>query len=701
MALYSSAMIENTYLDQLIGAARITDLTANRNGDVVASVRTLSSDGSKYRNQLFSMGVAGENFSYWPLTASDSGAQLLALSAAGEIYFSLDKEIDGAEFDCEKGVYSLPRRGEPQLAFTFPGGIDHLEVRGRASGELFIFSADAVDRDFESAAQLIDDRKKQGVSAVLHDEFPTRFWDKDKGIGEKALFVKELEKRIRRIELPAGVLTDFTVDRTGRRAMVNIKRELRGVHERNHIFLVDLFGKEETVLLCEGNERESFEVANFSPSDRRAFIYRHSHWLQDQTMKVELCIYDFDNKKLTTQLCDQDIWVNKAVWIDDNNFAAVADYQGASAIFRSVVNGESKQLTDDQNNYSSLNYSRGSLVALCDNHQQAPYPVRINDDTGAVSDFPDAPLDKFTAPGRLEKLTTVVEDGTSITSWLALPEHSDGPLPLVVCAHGGPWGSWNAWTYRWNPWVFTEAGFAVLLPDPGISTGYGQQMIERGGHSIGAEPYADIMAVIDDVVQREDIDGERTAFMGGSYGGYMTNWVAGQQGERFKCYVTHASIWNQEHMYFTTDNGGWHEWMWEAEGNVRNTYSPHQFAQNIQAPMLVIHGDKDYRVPISQAHMLWFDLKRYSSHLDHKFLYFPDEGHWILKPGNSKIWYQTVLAFLKKHMMGEEFEAPRLLGNPHPQGRYQKPEEQVATSMLPIIQPVPEFLPEHQSGKDE
>lgn len=671
-------MSENTYLESLIAAPRITDLTANRNGDIVVSVSTLNKDASKYRNQLFSMGVAGENFSYWPLTAPDSGACLLALSAAGGIYISLDKDVDGSEQKSLQGVYKLPERGEPQLVFSFPGGVDHLEVRGRSTGELFIFSADAVAEDFESAAKLLDAREKQGVSAILHEEFPTRYWDRDHGIGEKALFVKESDKRIRRIELPQGVLTGFNVDRTGRRAMVSIKRELRGVHERNHIFLVDLFGKEETVLICEGGERESFSVANFSPSDRKAFIYRERPWLQDQSLHIALCIYDFETKQLTEQLTDFDIWPEKAVWIDEDHIAVVADYRGASAIFRAEVNGASKQLTNDSNHYSSLFYSRGSLVALQDNHARAPYPVRISDDTGAVREFPGSPVAPFEAPGRLEKLTTVVEDGTEITSWLALPEApknfdsaqgSETPecsFPLVVFAHGGPWGSWNSWTYRWNPWVLTEAGFAVLLPDPGISTGYGQKMIDRGGHSIGAEPYTDIMAVVEEVSQRSDIDGERAAFMGGSYGGYMTNWVAGHQGKRFKCYITHASIWNQEHMYSTTDNGAWHEWMWESEDNVRNEYSPHRFATEIQAPMLVIHGDKDYRVPISQAHMLWFDLKRNSPELDHKFLYFPDEGHWILKPGNSRIWYQTVLAYLKKHVLGEEFVVPELLGEPHP-----------------------------------
>ncbi|MDO4917241.1 MAG: prolyl oligopeptidase family serine peptidase [Rothia sp. (in: high G+C Gram-positive bacteria)] len=655
-------MAEKSYVDQLIETSRYTQLNANRAGDVVASVNSLTKDGNKYRNQLFFLGMAGESFTSAPLTAPDAGANLMAIAESGAVFYTLDKDVDGAESESLTGVYRLPQRGEAQLALTFPGDIEHLEVRGRDKGETLVFKANAVAQDADSASAVYDDRKKQGVSAILHESFPTRFWDHDENIGVPALFVKTGDEKPRRVELPAGRFMHFSVDSVGRRALVTIKTVRNGVHERNSVYLVDLVGDEETRLIAEADEQCSYYDGAFCPGDTHAFIFREKVWLQNQSLAIELAVFDFETGELTDQLTDLDVWPDYTVWMDEKNFAFTCDYQGAGAVFRAEVNGASKQLTHDSAHYTNLLFTSGTLVALCDSHQHAPYPVRINEDTGEVKALENPPIAPFTAPGRLEKIWTTAEDGTKILSWLALPQDGDGPFPLVVFAHGGPWGSWNAWTFRWNPWALTQEGFAVLLPDPGISTGYGQDMIDRGGHSVGAEPYTDILACIDEVSQRDDIDASRSAFMGGSYGGYMTNWVAGQQGKRFKCYITHASIWNQEHMYSTTDNGGWHEWMWESEDNVRNTYSPHQFAQNIQAPMLVIHGDKDYRVPISQAHMLWFDLQRNSPELDHKFLYFPDEGHWILKPGNAKIWYETVIAYLKKHVLEQDAPMPRLLG---------------------------------------
>lgn len=657
--------MSSTYLESLISSPRITQLTANRAGDALVSVNSLNRKGSAYRSQLHAVGEAGHDFSTFPLTAPDSNAKLLALGEDGSVFITLDQKVDGAESDSLTGVYRLPRRGEAQLEFSFPGTISKLEVRGVGEGQTLIFSAAALASTEAEAQEILDEREKTGVSAVLYEDFPTRYWDRDLGIGRETLYLKERSKDPVRIETPEGILTGFTADPTARRALVNIRKNLRGVHERTSVYLLDLFGKEATRAVATADERVSWTASSFNPSATLAMLEKVHTWLPDQALKVEAAVYNFETGETTVQCRDLDRWPAQTVWIDDANFAFVADNLGASAIFRAEVDGEVIQLTDDANHYSQLAYTSGTLLALCDNHRQAPYPVRVHEDVtagvGTVKKI-DSPIEGLQAPGRLEKLTTTAEDGTEITSWLALPEGGEGPFPLVVFAHGGPWGSWNSWTFRWNPWVLTEAGYAVLMPDPGISTGYGQAMIERGGQSVGKEPYEDIMAVVEDVVARADIDGERAAFMGGSYGGYMTNWVAGKTGERFKCFVSHASIWNQEHMYFTTDNGMWHEWMWEGEDNVRNTFSPHQFASQIKAPMLVIHGDKDYRVPISQAHMLWFDLKRNSPELEHRYLYFPDEGHWILKPGNSKIWYETVLAFLNRHVLGEESERPRLLG---------------------------------------
>jgi dipeptidyl aminopeptidase/acylaminoacyl peptidase len=203
----------------------------------------------------------------------------------------------------------------------------------------------------------------------------------------------------------------------------------------------------------------------------------------------------------------------------------------------------------------------------------------------------------------------------------------------------------------------------VLLPDPALSTGYGVDFVQRGWRGWGGKPYTDLMSITDATVARDDIDAARTAAMGGSFGGYMANWVAGHT-DRFAAIVTHASLWALDQMMTTTDAPFY--WARELTGKRLEANSPHGFADAVTTPMLVIHGDKDYRVPIGEALRLWWDLLSRSKEEDgssrHKFLYYPDENHWILKPGNAKIWYATVLAFLAHHVRGEDWQRPELLG---------------------------------------
>ena len=135
-----------------------------------------------------------------------------------------------------------------------------------------------------------------------------------------------------------------------------------------------------------------------------------------------------------------------------------------------------------------------------------------------------------------------------------LPETAaeQAKAPLLLWAHGGPLSSWNTWSWRWNPWLMAAQGYAVLLPDPALSTGYGHDFIARGHGQWGGQPYRDLMAITDAAVARPDIDEARTAMMGGSYGGYMANWIAGHTG-RFRAIVSHASLWALDQMFGTTD----------------------------------------------------------------------------------------------------------------------------------------------------
>jgi dipeptidyl aminopeptidase/acylaminoacyl peptidase len=263
----------------------------------------------------------------------------------------------------------------------------------------------------------------------------------------------------------------------------------------------------------------------------------------------------------------------------------------------------------------------------------------------------------------MTEVATTVADGTRIRSWLVLPEgaSADKPAPLVVSVHGGPMASWNTWSWRWNPWLMAARGYAVLLPDPALSTGYGHHMIVRGWDHWGGNPYSDVMAITDAVLERPDIDAGRTAMMGGSYGGYMANWIAGHT-DRFNAIVSHAGLWALDQMFGTTDGPPyWRRHFGDPLGQPERylTSSPHLHADKIVTPMLIIHGDKDYRVPVGEALRLWWDLVFRS--VQARFLYFPDENHWVLKPGDVRVWYETVLAFLGEHVLGQPWQRPELI----------------------------------------
>jgi dipeptidyl aminopeptidase/acylaminoacyl peptidase len=287
--------------------------------------------------------------------------------------------------------------------------------------------------------------------------------------------------------------------------------------------------------------------------------------------------------------------------------------------------------------------------------------VRI--DGGTVTALPCVDLPPL--PGTLTELTADTSDGAAVRSWLVLPE-TQAPAPLLLWIHGGPLASWSSWHWRWNPWVLAARGYAVLLPDPALSTGYGQDFVQRGWGNWGGAPFDDLMAATDAACAHPRIDPTRTAAMGGSFGGYMANWIAGHT-DRFRAIVTHASLWALEAFNATTDAA--YYWRREMTPEMAEANSPHRFVSDIATPMLVIHGDKDYRVPIGEALRLWYELLSESGlpaaddgTSPHRFLYYPSENHWVLSPQNAKIWYQTVIAFLAEHVLGERGELPETLG---------------------------------------
>jgi dipeptidyl aminopeptidase/acylaminoacyl peptidase len=218
--------------------------------------------------------------------------------------------------------------------------------------------------------------------------------------------------------------------------------------------------------------------------------------------------------------------------------------------------------------------------------------------------------------------------------------------PLKFLIHGGPQGAWgNEWTYRWNAELFAATGnYVVVMINFHGSTGYGQKFTDSISGDWGGKPYVDLMKGLDYVEKTYPfIDKNREAAMGASYGGYMANWILGHT-NRFKCIVSHDGTFNTESVYGTTEELWFPEWEFKGppwkNRELYRKFSPHLFADKFKTPTLVVHGQNDYRLDVSEGFQLFTTLQRLK--IPSKMLYFPDEGHWVLKPQNSQLWYKTV-----------------------------------------------------------
>jgi len=220
--------------------------------------------------------------------------------------------------------------------------------------------------------------------------------------------------------------------------------------------------------------------------------------------------------------------------------------------------------------------------------------------------------------------------------------------PVLFLIHGGPQGAWGeSWSYRWNPQVFASAGFVVVMPNPRGSTGYGQKFTDEINQDWGGRVYDDIMAVVDHVASQSWADTERFAAAGGSYGGYMVNWILGHS-QRFKALVSHAGVYDLRSMAGETEEL-WFP-IWEFKGmpwenpEVYERWSPSLFVNEFKTPTLVLHGELDYRVPVGQGMQLFTGLQM--KKVPSKMILFPDEGHWILKPQNTVLWYNSFIDWI-------------------------------------------------------
>jgi len=679
-------------LDEYVALPRVSGLVLSPDGSrLVTQVSTLNKDGTKAHTALWEVFPTRARPAR-RLTRSAQGESGAAFTPDGDLLFTSsrpDVDTKDADKDAEvPALWLLPAGGgEARVVAVHPGGV--AGVRTARSSPAVVFASDMLPSATNAAEdeRLRTLRKDTKVSAILHDGYPVRYWDHDLGPASPHLLgwhfnpdldaargievAKSGSEHLAVVDLapaPGGALREASYDLSPDGTFVvttwQVPQARGGM--RSILVRLDLDTQSRTVLVDDPGADIGHPVV--SPDGRAVAFLRETLSEPDRAPTVTLHLMALGGSTKTAQLVAAwDRWVTGMQWLPDGSGLVVtADEDGRGPVFLiDLEHDRVTRLTEDDYTYSDLQVApdASEIYALRTSYLAPAHPVRIQLATTGAQPRGTvvvlrAPAPPPTLPGRLTEVRTTGVDGHPLRAWLALPDGADDehPAPLLLWIHGGPLGSWNGWSWRWNPWLMVAQGYAVLLPDPALSTGYGQDFIQRGWGAWGDKPYTDLMAVTDATITRPEIDETRTAAMGGSFGGYMANWVAGHT-DRFKAIVTHASLWALDQFGPTTDAA--YYWGREMSPEMAMENSPHRFVENIVTPMLVVHGDKDYRVPVGEGLRLWYELLSRSGlaaddegRTAHRFLYFPDENHWILTPQHAKLWYQVVLGFLDEHTRG-------------------------------------------------
>ena len=460
------------------------------------------------------------------------------------------------------------------------------------------------------------------------------------------------------------------------------------------IFTLDLTNPDAKPVKVSTSKGGNFNPA-YSP-DGKYLAWRSEARAGYESDKFRLFLYDRAAKTTRDLLPKFDYWVDEFAWgpANSNVICFTAGISGEEPVFAlSIIDGKPNNLPAFLTNggsYSDLHttpdgkkliatrtsvQSPGEVVALGtdwigrtffdatyylesiqDGKLVASLYEPVADDQilkkTQLTHLNDALLSQLDLP-KMESFWFTAADKTRLQGFLIRPPAFDPAkkYPVKFLIHGGPQGAWgDSWGYRWNPELFAANGYVVVMINPRGSTGYGQAVIDGVNGNWGGKPFTDLMDGLDYAEQHYPfIDKNREAALGASYGGFMANWILGHT-DRFRCIVSHDGMFNPESAYGTTEEMWFNEWEfqgkpWDYYGkpdseNPFRKWSPAMSAKNFKTPTLVIHSQLDYRLDVSEGFQLFDTLQRLK--VPSKMLYFPDEGHWVLKPQNSQLWYKTV-----------------------------------------------------------
>lgn len=545
------------------------------------------------------------------------------------------------------------------------------------------------------------EKAESKVKAQIFTHLMYRHWNHFTGDKRSHLFLVEMESGKVRDLTPNDahdVPTDYPTDPLGCGCAISpdakeiafVKKDVpeEAVSTNADIFTLDLTNPDAKPVKVSTALGGDMSPA-YSP-DGKWLAWRSQERAGYEGDKFRLALYDRGAKTIKYPLPEFTNWVDGFAWgpSTSNAIYFTSAYQGVSPIFEidglglrndSVRNPFIARLTD-QGEYSDLHPTSDGNKLIATRMTVASPGVAVVLDTATVGHMlrsfagssgavPSELTNEFSKEAELTHLNDAVlaqldlqkmedfwftaADGTKEQGFIIRPPGFDAAkkYPVKFLIHGGPQGAWgDAWSYRWNAELFAANGYVVVMINPGGSTGYGQAFVDRVNGDWGGKPFTDLMTGLDYAEQHYPfIDKNRECALGASYGGYMANWVLGHT-NRFKCIVSHDGMFDPESAYGTTEELWFNEWEfkgkpWEyyskpdAENPFRK-WAPMMSAKNFKTPTLVVHGQLDFRLDVSEGYQLFTTLQRLN--VPSKMLYFPDEGHWVLKPQNSQLWWKTV-----------------------------------------------------------
>ncbi len=453
--------------------------------------------------------------------------------------------------------------------------------------------------------------------------------------------------------LDLGSSHDYTASPDGGFvAIVKNTDEVVAISTNNDIFEIDLkTGKESRITTNKGGDAEP----HYSP-DGRYIAYWSMAREGFEADQHRIMIYDRKSGK--HKALDHNYSAGGLVWAPDSkSLYYTANTEGSTSIYHITLDSKVTRLPEGSVDKNLKLDSTGKKLVFTRETSTMPAEIFSMDlATRKVTQhsFLNKPVLDQLAMNPMEDFWFDSPNGDKVQGFIIKPPHfKEGEkYPMTYLIHGGPQGMWsNNFHYRWNSQMFAAPGHVVVMVNPHGSKGYGQKFCDAVTKDWGGLPYEDLKKGLEVAIQRFPfIDKDRLGAAGASYGGYMINWIATHDNP-FKALVSHNGVFNMPSMAGSTEELWFSEW--EFGGNyyehpeLYEKWSPHRRAGNMKTPMLVIHSELDYRVPLNQGMELFTALQRQG--VPSKWLYFPDEDHFVSNPKNARMWWRTVLGWLDQH----------------------------------------------------